>query len=189
MRFQIWGCNKTMAKKRKNLLIWKSYVTITKTDAYISYKLQFQISFLTFIHKIISLRSATTILYRSPMAYNTTASYDKLTCTDYVEFRKCQDSFGQFSWSKNRSTCLDVKLKVFKKDDNKEFRVVQNPSTGEVHFNQFKRSRNQPVNAAEKPVREEKLSPVLKCPKTWMNNSNWLTRWFTWWTEQTERFV
>ena len=79
---------------------------------------------LTFIHKSKSLLSATSILPRSPMSYNTTASLDELTCTDYVDFGKCQDKFGQISWSKNDSNYLHVKLKFFQKDDNKEFRLV-----------------------------------------------------------------
>ena len=29
-----------------------------------------------------------------PRPYITTASLDKLTCTDYVDFGKCQDRFG-----------------------------------------------------------------------------------------------
>ena len=95
------------------------------------------------------------------MAYNTTASLDKLTCTDYVDFGKCQDRFGQFSWSKNDSNYLDVKLKVFRKDDKKEFRLVQNFTMGEADFNQFLRLRNQLVNAAENFAREENLTPVL----------------------------
>ena len=45
------------------------------------------------------------------MAYNTTESLDKLTCTDYVDFGKSQDRFGRFSWSKNDSNYLDIKLK------------------------------------------------------------------------------
>ena len=95
------------------------------------------------------------------MAYNTTASLDKLTCTDYVDFGKCQDRFGQFSWSKNDSNYLDVKLKVIRKDDKKEFRLVQNLTVGEADFNQFMRLRNQLVNAAENFAREETLMPVL----------------------------
>ena len=91
------------------------------------------------------------------MAYNTTASLDKLTCIDYVDFDKCQDSFEGFSWSKNDSNYLDVKLKVFKKGDNKEFRLAQNLTTGEADFNQFMWLRNQLVNAAEKFPREENL--------------------------------
>ena len=95
------------------------------------------------------------------MAYNTTASLDKLTCTDYVDFGNCQDRFGRFSWSKNDSNYLDVKLKVFRKDDKKEFRPVQNLTMGEADFNQFMQLRNQLVNAAENFAREENLTPVL----------------------------
>ena len=95
------------------------------------------------------------------MAYNTSASLDKLTCIDYVDFGKRQDRFGQFSLSKNDSNYLDVKLKVFMKDDKKESRLVQNPTMGKAHFNQFMRLRNQLVNAAENFGREEKLTPVL----------------------------
>ena len=95
------------------------------------------------------------------MAYNTTASLDKLTFTDYVDFGKCQDRFGRFSWSKNHSNYLDVKFKVFRKDDKKEFRLVQNLTMGEADFNQFMRLRNQLVNAAENFATEQKLTPVL----------------------------
>ena len=70
------------------------------------------------------------------MAYNATASLDKLTCTNYVDFGKCQDRFGHFSWSKNDSHYLNVKLKLFKKDDNTEFRLVQNFTMGDADFNQ-----------------------------------------------------
>ena len=95
------------------------------------------------------------------MAYSTTASLDKLTCTDYVDFGECQDRFGQFSWSKNDSNYLDVKLKVFKKDDNKEFRLARNLTMGEADFTQFMRLRNQLVNAAENFDSEDILTPVL----------------------------
>ena len=86
---------------------------------------------------------------------------EKLTCTDNVDFGKCQDIFGRFFWSKNDSNYLDVKLKVFNKDDNKEFRLVQNLTMGEADFNQFMRLRNQLVIAAEDVAREENLTPVL----------------------------
>ena len=108
-------------------------MTLTKKDAYIRLKLQNHS--LTFIHKNKSLRSATSILSRSPMSYNTTASLVKLTRTDNADFGKSQDRFGQFSGSKNDSNYLDVKLKVFNKDDNKEFQLVQSLTMGEVEFN------------------------------------------------------
>ena len=96
------------------------------------------------------------------MAYNTTASLDKVNCTDYEDFGKCQDRFGRFSWSINDSKYLDVNLKVFKKGDKKEFRLVQTLTMGEVDSNQFMRLRNQLVNSAENFAREENLMPVLK---------------------------
>ena len=113
-----------------------------------------------FFHKNKSLHSATSILSRSPMAYNTTASLDKLTCTDYVDFGNGQVRFRQFSWSKNDSNNLAVELKVFRKDDKKEFRLVQNLTMGETDFNQFMRLRNQLVSAADNFAREENLTPV-----------------------------
>ena len=94
------------------------------------------------------------------MAYNTTVSLDKLTWTDYVDSGKCQDRFEQFSWSKNECNHSDAKLKVFRKDDKKEFRLVQNLTMGEADFNQFMQLRNQLVNAAENCAREENLAPV-----------------------------
>ena len=95
------------------------------------------------------------------MAYNTTASLEKLTCTNYVDFGKCQDRFGKLSWSKNDSNYLDKKLKVFRKDHKKEFRLVQKLTIGEADFNQFMRLRNQVVSAAENFAKEEMLTPVL----------------------------
>ena len=69
---------------------------MTKKDAYIIKEIQLQDQSLTLIHKNKSLLVATSILSRSPMAYKTTVSLDNLTCTDYVDFDKCQDRFGQF---------------------------------------------------------------------------------------------
>ena len=69
------------------------------------------------------------------MAYNTTKTLDKLTCTDYVDFGKCQDRFGRLSWFKNDSNYLDIKLKVFKRAGKiAEFRLRQNLSMGEADF-------------------------------------------------------
>ena len=150
-----------MSKKGKNLLIWESHVTMTKRNAYKSHEMQLQKHPSTSFHKIKSLPSAASILSRSPMAYNTTASLDKLTCTDYEDLDKCQDTFERLSWSKNISNYLDVKLKVFKKHDNKEFLLVQNLTMGEADFNQLMRLRNQLLNAAKNFAREDNLTPVL----------------------------
>ena len=57
------------------------------------------------------------------MAYNTTATFDKLFGTDYVDFGKCQERFGRF-WTKTDSIYLDIKLKVLKTEDkNADFRL------------------------------------------------------------------
>ena len=97
------------------------------------------------------------------MAYNTTASLDKLTCTDYVDFGNSQDRFGRFSWSKTDSNYLHIKIKVFKKEDkNAKLRLRQNLSMGEADFNQFIPQRNQLVVAADNFLREQNLLPVLQ---------------------------
>ena len=150
-----------MPKKGKNPLIWTNHVTMTKRDAYISNEMKLNIILQFSSPKNKSLLPATSILSRSPMAYNTNASLDKLTCTDYVDFGKRQDRFGQFFWSKNDSNYLDIKLKVFRKDDKKGFRLVQNLTMGEADFNQFMRLSNQLVNAANNCAQEENLTPVL----------------------------
>ena len=97
------------------------------------------------------------------MAYNTTETLDELSCTDYVNFGKCQERFGQLSWSKNDSNYLDIKLKMFKRQDkNAEFWLRQNCTMGEADFDQFIRRRNQVVVAADNFLREQNLSPVLQ---------------------------
>ena len=136
-------------------------MTIAKKIAYIGTELQILNHFLTFIFVTYSLLSGTAFLPRLAMANNSIASLDKLTFTKYVDFGKSQNRFGQLSWSKKDSNYLDVKLKVFKKDDIEEFQLVQNLTMGEADFNHFIGLRNQLVIAAEDFAREQKLSPVL----------------------------
>ena len=123
---------------------------VIKTDAYISNELQLQNHSSSSINKIMSLFSAKSILFCSPIAYNTSVSLAKVTCINSVYFGKGEDRFGQFACSKSDSIFLNVKLKVFKKDDNKSFGLVQNLTMGEADFNQFTQFRNQLVNAAKK---------------------------------------
>ena len=97
------------------------------------------------------------------MAYNTTETLDKLSCTDYVDFGKCQDRFGRFSWSKNDSNYLEIKPKVFKREDkNAEFRVKEILSIGEADFNQLIRQTNQLAVAADNFLGEQNLQAVLQ---------------------------
>ena len=95
------------------------------------------------------------------MAYNATACLDKLTCANYVDFGKCQDRFGRFLSSEKDSYYLDVKFKVFKRENKRDFRRVQNLTMGEADFNLFLKLRNLSILAAENFAREENLSPVL----------------------------
>ena len=80
-------------KEKKQKFIWKYNMALARTKA-VSYSSQIIVQ-LPF-SKVNSLLSATNILSRSPMACNTTASLDKLTCTDYVDFGKSSDRFGRF---------------------------------------------------------------------------------------------
>ena len=68
------------------------------------------------------------------MTYNTTATLAKPVCTDYVDFGKGQDRFGRISWSKSSFNYLELKLKVLKKDENKQFRLAENLTMGEAVF-------------------------------------------------------
>ena len=80
-----------------------------------------------------------------------------------MDFGKSSDRFGRFSWTKNDSNYLDIKVKVFKREDkNAEFRLRQNLSMGEVDFNQYIRQRNQLVVPADNFLREQNLTPVLQ---------------------------
>ena len=73
----------------------------------------------------------------------------------------------------NDDNYLDVKLKVFKVHDNRDFRLVQNVTMGttetfawskilqwQTDFNQFMCVKNQLVSSTENFGREENLSPV-----------------------------
>ena len=56
---------------------------------------------------------------------------------------------------------MEVELKLFKIDDNKEFRLLQNLTMAEAYLDQFMQLRNQLVIAAEHFAREDNLRPVV----------------------------
>ena len=75
-------------------------------------------------------------------------------------------------WERSRQICsvfrsekdskyFDVKLKMFKKDDNRDFRLLQNLTLGETDFNQFLCLRNQLFIAAGNFGTEEYSTSVL----------------------------
>ena len=79
-----------------------------------------------------------------------------------MDFDKCQDRFAQlFGPNFFNSNYLDIKLKVFEKDDKKELQLVQNHTMKVADFSQFMQLRTQFVNATDKFVREENMSPVV----------------------------
>ena len=94
------------------------------------------------------------------MTHNTTATLDKLACTEYVDFDNCQDRLGRISCSKKSFDYLDVKLKVFKMDENKQFRLAQKMTMGSADFNQPIRLTNQLVVVVRDFSKEENLPPV-----------------------------
>ena len=130
----------------------------------IDYKYQFvylqKSLFHSFLWNKVVLLTSPNNKSESEMTYNSAATLDKLACTDYVDFDKCQGRFGRNSWSRNSFDYLDVKLKVFKRDENKQFRLAQNLTMGEADFNQFLRLRSQLVVAVRDFSKEENLPPV-----------------------------
>ena len=78
----LWKGRATMTEKGKNLLLWKCHATIAKKVVYVSNELQLLKLSSSFIVRSYSLLSATSILSRSPMAYNSTVSLECLTCAD-----------------------------------------------------------------------------------------------------------
>ena len=113
------------------------------------------------------------------MTHNTTTTFDKLVCADYVDFGKCRDRFEQISLSRFSFDYMEVKLKMFKQDENKQFRLAENLTMGEADFNQFIRLRNQLVVAVRDFRKEENIPSVqvklqakdmegqLKITETW----------------------
>ena len=149
-----------MSKKGENLLIWKNHVTMITRDTYKSNQCRSK-SFSNFL----SQKQSTSFSYQHSNSFTHDLQHYCFLGQSNL-YRLCglgkrQDRFGQISWSKNDSNYLDVKLKEFRKDDKKEFRLVQNFTIGEADFNQFMRLTNQLVNAAVNFAREETLTPVL----------------------------
>ena len=102
-------------------------------ESYKSNNFQLQNQSSTFLVENYSLTSANSVL---SMDHNTTDSLDWLTCTDYVDLRKCQERSGRLSCPKDDSNYLDVKLKVVR-SDNIDFRLIQNLTMRDVDFIQL----------------------------------------------------
>ena len=139
---------------------------MTKKETNKSNSQQLQNPSLSFIVKNSSLFSATSVLSFSPMAYNTTAFSDKFTCLNLWTLENVKTDLDEFFGPKKDSNYLDVKIKVFKIDDNKNFRLVQNLTIREADVNHFMRLRNQLAVATENFGREENLPLMLSPTKS-----------------------
>ena len=136
-RMTIYGNLSSQIKRQ--FLIRKYHVTLARTKT-VTYSSQIIVQLL--FTKINSIPSATSILSRSLMAYNTTETLDKLACTDYVDFRRSQDILELISCIAKDSNYLDIKLEVFKREvKNAQIRLRQNLTMGETDFNQFIRQK------------------------------------------------
>ena len=94
------------------------------------------------------------------MTWSTTAFWDKPNCTYYKNLENVKTDLVQ-----KRIQNLDLKPKVFKKDVNRDFCLVQNvqnPTMEEADCNQFMHLRNKLVFAAGKIGGQENLYRVLK---------------------------
>ena len=180
--FHIWKGHLTMTEEGKKLLIWKCHVAMIKKEGFKSNKFYLLNHSFSFIVRIYSLFPATSVLSAIPMAYNTTASLDKLTCSVYVDIGRRQHRLRWFSSSENDSNYLDVQFKVFNWDDNRYFHLV---STGSYDWG-ISWSLQQKFSVERETCHQ---CWNQQCPTTWMNNSHWLTRWLTWWIKQLERLL
>ena len=132
----------------KNNFIWKCRVTMIKNEGYKSNRRQLQKRSLTFIVKHYSFVSPTSVPSCSPMVYSTNCFLDNLTCTNFVDFWKVQDTFTCFCSSKNDSNYLNINMNVFKRDNKRDPRLLHNLSMWEADFNKLTQLKNQPVFAA-----------------------------------------
>ena len=146
---------------------------MTKKDACISNQRQLQNHSLRFNLKNESLLSATSLPSDSPMAYNTTASLDKLTCTNYVDLGKCLHSLGQFfgpkmlptTWIQNSQSSRKTAAKSsdWSKILQWERQILISLCKWGISW-----------SMQQKALREREIWPhcwYLQCPKTRMNNS------------------
>ena len=78
------------------------------------------------------------------MASDTTASMDKLTCPDYVDFKNVKTELDDFRGPKTIPTTW-IKNSKFSKKMRKDFPLVQNFTMGESEFNYFMRLRKELV--------------------------------------------
>ena len=101
------------------------------------------------------------------MSFNFNSALYKTSCTDYADFGKKADRFGRIFWSqieKGNQKYLDIQLKVFRKDDTRNFRRHQKINLGVLDFKQFLCLRNLNVPAVRDFPTDEMLEEVVTSP-------------------------
>ena len=71
------------------------------------------------------------------MADNTTASLERPSC-QFCIIWWVSGQIWTILWFEIDFSFLEVEIKVFKKDDNKDFRLLKNLTKGDTNFKQFK---------------------------------------------------
>ena len=115
--------------KWENHCVWKYHATVNKWGtpnlmyaAIWTYNVIVQV-FPLWINYIS--RNQSTLQAGKTTAWKTTASLDQLTCTDNVDFGKCQNRVQNFFWLKNLDTFLRVNFYISNEDDNGDFLLVK----------------------------------------------------------------
>ena len=171
--------------------IKKHHVTLNENQAFICDTRQLQYRFSTLIFKKKSNFLVSSFLCRSTITYNATALSDRLTCTDSVDFGKCQDRFENSIGPKLIPITWMYYWKFWKKDDNKVsewYKILQCDEQISASSCDWEISGSlQPKTSTESKICLQCW--YQECPKAWTNKSNWLTNWLTKWTEQIETFM
>ena len=107
--------SRSLTKKKVSKLVFNKILNT---------RIKLQLSFA----KNESLFSAASVLLGRPKltAYNNTSLQDKLTCNNFVDSVKGQHRIGNLSWSLSDSDFLDIKLNIFRQNDNRDISLVQN---------------------------------------------------------------
>ena len=89
------------------------------------------------------------------MVYQTTASLDKLICTDNVDNGKCLVKFPQVLCTESDPNFTEGKLKFFKGDDERQFGLAQKVTMWESEFSCFETTKSA-IRCSGKPLQTEK---------------------------------
>ena len=104
------------------------------------------------------------------MTYNATPSVDKLLSTGFLDFGNHEKNrFGRISWSKHEKNgantkFLEIQVKVFRRNEQGEFKVFQNINMGELDFKDFIRMKTELVDAATDFGKQQNLQPITLRP-------------------------